>query len=169
MNGNKYVRLRWRTGPWSCIETWEHIWLAGQPGMDVHHINGDGHDNSPGNLLACTPEQHQAIHAAQNRVDEFRIIALYEAGLSSPVIGRIVRCHASTVSRVLSRNGKEARRAPWNRREIDEPAVLARLDRGDRVDAIARDLGVPRDLVDRVRRENGRPARRPGRPRTAGV
>jgi HNH endonuclease len=147
------------------IETWEHIWLAGQPGMEVHHINGDPQDNSPGNLLACTPEQHRAIHAAQNRVNEFRIIALYEAGLSQPMVGKIVSCNSGTVSRVLARNGIAARKQAWNRRnDIDETAVLVRLDAGDRVGAIARDLGCPSELVNRIRKEHGRPARRPGRP-----
>ena len=164
VNGNKYVRLRWKLEPGVYIETWEHIWLAGEPGMDVHHLNRDGQDNTPGNLLVCTPEEHQAIHAAERRVDEFRIIALYEAGLSTPAVGRVVHCDASTVSRVLARNGKPARRKAWNRVDVDEAPILARLRAGDLVGRIASEIGCSRDLVDRVRVEHGLPPRRAGRP-----
>jgi len=132
--------------------------------MDVHHLNGDHADNTPGNLLAVTPEEHRAIHAAQNRVNDLRVIALYQAGLSTPKVGEVTGCDASTVSRALARNGIPARRQAWNRKQLDEEPIITRLNQGDRVDAIARDLDLSRVVVDRVRREAGLPPRRAGNP-----
>jgi len=162
-----YVRIRWKIAPGQIVEAWEHIWLAGRPGMEVHHRNLIRSDNAPGNLLCITPREHRAIHAALRAPDAERIVALYLTGMSSPVIGRLVGCHPSTVSRVLARSSVPARREAWNRSQFDDSAALDRLRRGDRVDAIARDLRVARSAIDRLRIANEIPACAPGRPSAA--
>lgn len=35
------------------------------PGMHIHHIDGNSSNDSPLNLLACTPEEHWKIHYDQ--------------------------------------------------------------------------------------------------------
>lgn len=160
-----YVILRWTVAPGREVETREHVWVAGEPGKEVHHLNHVRWDNAPGNLIALAPEQHRAIHAAENKALDGQMIALYQAGLGTVQVGRVVGRTAGNVSRVLARNGVKARPSgSWKRADLDEGPILARLRKGERLDAIARDLGLTRMLVERVRREHGIPAPPPGRP-----
>lgn len=38
------------------------------PGMHIHHIDGNCHNNEHNNLLLCTPQEHWDIHASQGDI-----------------------------------------------------------------------------------------------------
>lgn len=46
----------------------EHNKACILPGMHVHHIDGNCHNNELNNLLLCTPQEHWDIHALQGDI-----------------------------------------------------------------------------------------------------
>lgn len=106
-----YIRLRWRVGVAEYIEVREHRAVVGDvPGLHVHHLNHDPSDNRPENLVHLTPAEHSAIHAAHHRkVDLAEAIRLYESGLSTLAIGRLMGVDHSNVWRSLHKAGYKMR------------------------------------------------------------
>jgi hypothetical protein len=62
-----YVRLRWLVGTQTYVETYEHRVVNGMvtTAEHVHHDNRVKVDNSTGNLVPLTAEEHNALHAAE--------------------------------------------------------------------------------------------------------
>lgn len=46
----------------------EHNKACILPGMHIHHVDGNSHNNNPDNLLLCSPQEHWNIHASQGDI-----------------------------------------------------------------------------------------------------
>jgi 5-methylcytosine-specific restriction protein A len=60
-----YIRLRWQTGLYEYVETYEHRLVAGVPVGDVHHVNEKKDDNAEVNLRVMSRSEHSAEHGAE--------------------------------------------------------------------------------------------------------
>lgn len=101
-DGNGYIRLSWKVGPYSYIRCYEHRLIAGLPPRDVHHENRQKDDNRPSNLEVLTRSEHRRQHT---KVNEPLVKRLYESGLSTRQIGRQIGHDPSVVLRALQRMG----------------------------------------------------------------
>lgn len=125
-----YIRLRWRIGTATYVETYEHRVRDGRvtTAEHVHHRNGVKHDNSPENLAHLTAEEHnrhhgsqqgrkwapyrsfsaawKAAHAENRRFDRDRRTALmrqmYADGLSTIEIGKRIGLDPAGVWRYIN-------------------------------------------------------------------
>lgn len=135
-----YVRLRWRVGSKSYVETYEHRVWGGQvtEAEHVHHLNEVRSDNRPENLRPLSSAEHRAAHMGgtvhrHSGADGCAIIVkpwhedaarLYPTGLSTYQIGKQLGRDAASVYRALVKLGvpmrKEARVAIPNREQRDK-------------------------------------------------
>jgi len=97
-----YVRLRWKVGPYSYVECYEHRLLAGFPPEIVHHQNENKQDNTAGNLQDLTRAEHMREH--HQLADDALITRLYLSGLSTYEVAGAVGLDPSTVWRSLRRS-----------------------------------------------------------------
>lgn len=168
-NSQGYVRLRWRVAPCELVECYEHRWVAGclDPSLQVHHINGVKDDNRPENLAVVSPTEHAAEHSS---ADLREIVRLYESGMSTPEVGRMVGLDPATVYRAIRRAGFRTRSISESLRSDTPDDLICRLHAaGVRSRRIAEHLGVSPSLVDSRVRELGLTPHPPGRPSAADV
>lgn len=166
LTSHGYIKLRWKIGPNSYLDIFEHRLVVGRPPdhMQVHHINGVKSDNRPENLMVVTPRQHGAehitfdLHAAERD---------YLAGMSYPQLSEKYNVDSAALMRGLkkhrgmkSRGIGEARRA-----QVDAALVVDLFRRGWRATWIAEELGCTTAVVRNRLDEAGLGAAgRPGRP-----
>jgi hypothetical protein len=66
IEGRGYVRLRWKVGTQSYVETYEHRIVAGAiSSVDVHHIDENKQNNDPSNLVVMTRSEHARHHVGR--------------------------------------------------------------------------------------------------------
>lgn len=162
-----YIRLRWKVGPGEYVEIREHRAVrAGDESDHVHHINHNPADNRLENLVRLSKHEHAAIHGGKSRkFNRRRAAQLYEAGLSTPELGRVFGVNAASIYRALRAEGVALRNIGESKRTpIDEDRVIALHDAGWKAGTIGRELGVGREVVARVLRDHGRKPHGPGRP-----
>lgn len=164
-----YVRLRWRVGVvGEYVEIREHrLVMDADPDLHVHHLDHVPHNNDPSNLQLLTPEQHRQYHS--RHLQKFELadaIRLYEAGLSTPQIGRRLGVSGSNVYRRLKRSGFKMRSiSESQKRPLDYDLIRRLHGQGVRAERIGRMLGLP--TAESVRRafvELGLPSFPSGRP-----
>ncbi|MBL7487030.1 hypothetical protein [Frankia sp. AgW1.1] len=154
-NANGYIRLRWKTGPRSYVECYEHRLVAGVVTDDhVHHKNHDRADNRGDNLQILSPEAHAAEHGLELRTwDRASGAAMYRGGATVVQIAEHFGINNATVSRALRREGVQMRNSGAHRR-MDITDDVIRLRRGGAsIHEIAGALGVSTTPVARVLRE----------------
>ena len=139
-----YVVLRWNVARGQQVEIREHRVVDGYvtTAEHVHHINLDRSDNRPENLAHITEAEHVRIHGDMRSADDQRICALYARGMSTLEVAAAIGCNHGTVSRVLARNGVQAR---TNRDYFPFPeadAFHAAMRDADSSVALARRLGI---------------------------
>ena len=78
------------------------------PSMHVHHKDHDRTNNDPTNLEIVTAEEHGRRHRVHDRN---QALDLYESGLSTIEVARVMGTHAGNVSRFIREAGGSARRA----------------------------------------------------------
>lgn len=167
LGANGYIRLRWRVAPYELVEVYEHRFVMGMPPeeLDVHHLDHDKTNNDPSNLVIVTTAAHGEEHAVHDR-DE--MVRLYESGLSTPQVGAVMGCDAAVVYRGLVARGVSPRsigEALYHPTvEQNRDRIIDALMRGVRARAIAEVLGCSPEPIERIGREEGIPASRPGRP-----
>ena len=165
-----YIRLRWRVGIQEYVEVREHREVMGAGPMDgthVHHRDHDKANNDPANLVRLTPDEHAAIHAAEQlRVNIPRAIAMYREGVGTPEIGRLLGVNASNVYRRLAPFGvlRRPSEAGAIRRTVDDQRAIELHALGLNAGQIARLLDCGPDAARAALRRNGIRGRRSGRP-----
>lgn len=162
-----YVYLRWKVGVGEYVEIREHRLV--QPGDStdhVHHLNHDPTDNHPENLVRMSADDHAALHGGKRqKFDRFRAAQLYEAGLTTPELGRVFGVNGASIYRGLRAAGVRMRGISESQRTpVDEQRAVELHDAGWKAGTIARELGVGREVIARVLREHGRKLHGPGRP-----
>lgn len=159
-----YIEFRWKVGVDDYVREYEHRMVAGRPHprFHVHHLNGIKDDNRPENLKVVTPAEHAELHA-DAALDQ--MIPLYESGLSTNQIAKIVGIDPSNVFRRLSAAGVEMRSAAeYRKAELDLDEVVALYRSGVGAKRVAKTFGTSVARVNAALRSRGVPVRRPGRP-----
>lgn len=101
-----YIRLRWKVGVYSYVETYEHRIVSGFVGEHTHHKNEVKDDNRRENLAPLSRLEHAAEHS---RVDFKEAAALYASGWSLPRLAKKYGVGNVTVMRFLKRRGVKMR------------------------------------------------------------
>ena len=91
---------------------WERVNGPIPDGYVIHHINGDGHDNRPENLMMLTKSQHQQLHADLRRIGEDTV---------DPTNPDVAKCRANSKAYAVTHKEQIAARKKTyiaNNREI---------------------------------------------------
>jgi len=97
---NGYIVLLWTVAPYTAIRCYEHRAVMGNPLGEVHHKNGNKHDNRPENLEVLTSREHRRRHASY---DIEAAAELYRSGLSYRDIAARVGVRSEVVMKSLKR------------------------------------------------------------------
>lgn len=165
-----YVRLRWKVGPYSYVEGYEHRVVMGLPGGDVHHKNGIKDDNRRENLEVLPAPLHQSRHHKRGEWLP-TAVQMYRAGASTIEIASAVGLKdAGTVSRALRTTNITMRDGGCGRRkDVDTDRVKALHLAGWSAPSVAAAIGSTAHVVRRVLRDLGISAHRQGAPNRHGL
>lgn len=116
-------------------------------GHHVHHIDGDIHNNDPGNLVAVTPREHRGIHMGVLHPVEKVCGACGETyAPTHRNRGRSKFC--SNECAVRGHTGEKSHRAVLTASEVIE--IRKRAAQGERQAQLGRDFGVRAATIYRI-------------------
>lgn len=164
-SGHGYIRLRWKVGLRSYVETYEHRLVAGLPSATVHHRNEQKDDNARGNLEALSRPEHVRRHNPFTW-DVDCAANLYRSGWTLPQLEAKFGKNTGQIYRGLRSRGVQMREPGAARRlPIDVSSVSDLHALGFTARAIAESLSVTVNQVRRVIKSSGAAPRPCGRPR----
>jgi hypothetical protein len=130
----------------------------------VHHRNRRRDDNRAANLEHLSADDHWHRHASPHADETIR---RYVSGETLESIAQDLSCDASSLSRLIKRNGVEARKSQDYRKDLSPDRmdqVRQMHSRGIRVGSMMVCLGVGRPQIQRAMDSMGLPNFRAGRP-----
>jgi hypothetical protein len=161
-----YIRLRWKVGVRSYVETYEHRVLDGRvtTAEHVHHKNRDKTDNRPENLEHLTADEHAAEHGQEALARRRVIVAMYERGQSIPTISKVIGMDTGAISRHLAAAQVVTRTKSDYCNSLDSQTVAEAYASGIGIKALARRYRVDVKRIRTAIEAEGVALRQPGRP-----
>lgn len=147
------------------------------PSRHVHHIDENKLNNDPSNLEVLTPSAHMTEHTSERirartgtspslRAVEAR--RLYDLGLTTTEVAKLLDTHPGNVSRLIRRAGGTARGRHGRRDDVPVDGVVRLWTVGASIAEIATLYGCSKDVIRRIAADSDLPRSRGGRrPRSA--
>lgn len=144
--------------------------------LEVHHRNGDKHDNRPENLELMSTGEHAALHAVERQKHDWdAIIAEYERGAGTNELSAKYGVNKGNISRVMRKRGVAMRPRGSGSRDVsmeqrlqmEHPLAQRAAEmymEGTPAEDVAAATGLHVMTVLRAVRRRGLPVRAVGRP-----
>lgn len=120
----------------------------------VHHIDENGLNNDPSNLMVMSPDDHRRMHGGPRLWDLAMALRLRAEGATIQALAEMFGVNESAINRVLKRRGHSTE-APPRVLKFDRDTALALYHQGISITKIARQLGVAPPSIRKALKQLG--------------